>query len=69
MLEGDKDRLGKEALAAEGVDYLMEQNMLLRTRVAYLIAENSLLKDKLKRVYKGIKAIVAQCKKVLVTQA
>lgn len=62
MLDGyDKDRL-----AQEGIDYLVEQNILLKNRMAHLIAENSVLKEKIKRTYKALKEMLAQSKKVLI---
>ena len=62
MLDGHD----KQRLAQEGVDYLVEQNILLKSRMAHLISENSLLKEKIKRASKELKEMFLQSKKVLV---
>jgi hypothetical protein len=62
MLDGHD----KQRLAQEGVDYLVEQNILLKNRIAHLISENSVLKDKIKKASKALKEMLIQGKKVLV---
>ena len=62
MLDGHD----KQRLAQEGVDYLVEQNILLKSRMAHLISENSVLKEKIKRASKALKEMLVQSKKVLV---
>lgn len=59
MLDEDKSKL-----AQEGLEYLVEQNILMKHKMAQLIAENGMLKDKLKKVVRSLKDILAQSKKV-----
>lgn len=58
------DGVDKSKLAQEGAEYLVEQNILMKNRLAQLIAENSMLKDKVKTVTKAIKEMLAQSKKI-----
>lgn len=59
----------KEKLAQEGVDYLVDQNILLKNRMAQLISENTVLKEKIKRAAKAIKEMLAQYKKPTVASS
>lgn len=60
------DGVDRNKLAQEGAEYLVEQNILMKNRLAQLIAENSILKDKVKVATKAIKEMLAHSKKLLV---
>ena len=59
------DGIDKNRLAQEGVDYLVEQNIHLKNKLAHLISENSIQKEKLKKFIKSVKEILASNKKLL----
>ena len=58
------DGVDRSKLALEGAEYLVEQNILMKNRLAQLIAENSILKDKVKIATKAIKEMLAQSRKL-----
>lgn len=60
------DGIDKNKLAQEGSEYLVEQNILMKNRLAQLIAENSILKDKVKTATKAIKEMLVQSRKLLI---